>query len=100
VIPAHFAPEWIIAQRETIRAAAVAAGRQDPDLPAVLRANIAGGRPVERIVDALETMAAATGITDMFVDLMYVATTIDEMLELASRLLSATRGDGGTSGLS
>jgi hypothetical protein len=61
----------------------------------VLRANVRAGTSVEQIVDALEVVSAGTGITDMFVDLMNLATTIDEALDLVSRLLSATRSVAG-----
>jgi probable F420-dependent oxidoreductase len=94
VIPGYFTTERFAGQREVIRAAAKAAGRPDGDLPVVLRANVRAGTSVEQIVDALESVAEGTGITDMFVDLMYLASSVDEALELASRLLSATRSGG------
>lgn len=94
VIPGYFTTERFAGQREVIRAAAKEAGRPDPDLPVVLRANVRAGTSVEQIVDALESVAEGTGITDMFVDLMYLASSVDEALDLASHLLSATRTSG------
>jgi probable F420-dependent oxidoreductase len=79
--------ERIVAQRETIQAAATAAGRP-ADLPAVLRVNVAAGTGAGEIVDAMETIAAQTGIADFFVDPMYLVSDVDEMLALAQRLLS------------
>jgi alkanesulfonate monooxygenase SsuD/methylene tetrahydromethanopterin reductase-like flavin-dependent oxidoreductase (luciferase family) len=52
------------------------------------RADVMAGTSVEQMCEALETVAAATGITDMFVDLMYCARGVDEALDLASRLLT------------
>lgn len=89
VIPRSFSPEMFSRQREVIREAARAAGRGAHDLPTVLRANVARGTSVEQVVDSLETVAEQTGITDMFVDLMYVATDVEEALDLAARLLAA-----------
>lgn len=88
MVPRYFAPEMFVAQREVIRQAAREAGRGEQDLPAVLRANVAKGTTVGQVADALETVAATTGITDMFVDLMYVVTDVDEALDVAARLLA------------
>jgi hypothetical protein len=41
------------------------------------------------VADGMRAVAAATGITDMFVDLMYVAKGTDEALALAAGLLAA-----------
>jgi probable F420-dependent oxidoreductase len=90
MIPGYFSPDMFTGQRQVIRDAARVAGRGEQDLPVVLRANVATGTPVEQIVDELETAAAATGITDMAVDLMYLAKDVDEALDLVSRLLTAT----------
>ena len=87
-IPGRFSPEGVNRQREVIREAAREAGREE-DLPVVLRANVAAGTTVEQIADALQTVAAGTGITDMFVDLMYLARDVDEALDLVARLLTA-----------
>jgi probable F420-dependent oxidoreductase len=88
LIPGYFSPEMFTGQRQVIRAAARAAGRGERDLPVVLRANVMAGTSVEQMCEALETVAAATGITEMFVDLMYSARNVDEALDLASRLLT------------
>jgi probable F420-dependent oxidoreductase len=88
VIPGYFSPEMFERQREVIREAARKAGREE-DLPVVLRANVAAGTTVEQIADVLQTVAAGTGITDMFVDLMYLARDVDEALDLVARLLTA-----------
>jgi alkanesulfonate monooxygenase SsuD/methylene tetrahydromethanopterin reductase-like flavin-dependent oxidoreductase (luciferase family) len=89
VIPGYFSPEMFTGQRQVIQAAAEAAGRGERDIPVVLRANVMAGTSVDQICEALETVAAATGITDMFVDLMYLARSVDEALDLVARLLAA-----------
>jgi probable F420-dependent oxidoreductase len=89
-LPGFLTPDRILAQREIIQAAARAAGRPE-DVPTVLRVNVAAGTSVEEIVDAMETIAEQTGITDMFVDTMYLVSDVDESLALAERLLSAIK---------
>jgi alkanesulfonate monooxygenase SsuD/methylene tetrahydromethanopterin reductase-like flavin-dependent oxidoreductase (luciferase family) len=80
-------------QREVIQEAAAAAGRGAADLPAVLRVNLAPGVTVDQAADALRELAEGTGIADMFVDLMYVATEVDTALDLAARLLDRSGGE-------
>jgi alkanesulfonate monooxygenase SsuD/methylene tetrahydromethanopterin reductase-like flavin-dependent oxidoreductase (luciferase family) len=91
VIPRLFAPETFVAQREVIRQAAREAGRGDREPATVLRANVERDTSVAQVADALHTVAERTGISDMFVDLMYVASDVDDALELASRVLAAVR---------
>lgn len=91
VIPRLFAPETFLAQREVIRQAAREAGRGDREPATVLRANVERGTSVAQVADALHTVAERTGISDMFVDLMYIASDVDDALELASRILAAVR---------
>jgi probable F420-dependent oxidoreductase len=88
VVPGRFAPEKFTAQREVIRAAARQAGRGDADLPVVLRVNVLAGTSVGQVTDAVQEVAAGTGITDIFVDLMYLALDVDGALDLAARLLA------------
>jgi probable F420-dependent oxidoreductase len=91
VISARFTPDMVNQQRAVIQEAALAAGRGTEDLPAVLRVNVRAGTSIEQVVDGVETLAAGTGINAMFIDLMYLATDVDHALELAARLLHATR---------
>jgi probable F420-dependent oxidoreductase len=94
VIPVAFDDEPYLAvfqrQREIIRNAAADAGRGEDPLPVFMRANVLAGTPVSRIVDALGAFERATGVSDVFVDLTYVAPGVDEALEIAGRLLSET----------
>jgi hypothetical protein len=69
-----------------VRSAARAAGRAE-DLPTVLRVNVAAGTPVEQIADALGRLHEQTGITDMFVDPMYLVSDVDQALDVVARLL-------------
>jgi probable F420-dependent oxidoreductase len=86
-IPDFMSPGMFLAQWAVIRRAAEQAGRGDLELPTVLRVNAPAGTPVRQITEALATVAAETGITDMFVDLMYLAQDVDHALDLAARLL-------------
>jgi probable F420-dependent oxidoreductase len=88
LIPGRFAPEMFTAQREVIRGAARQAGRGDADLPVVLRVNVLAGTSVSQVTDAVQEVAVGTGITDIFVDLMYLAQDVDGALDLAARLLA------------
>jgi probable F420-dependent oxidoreductase len=90
VVPGYLTPEMFTAQREVVRAAARQAGRGDDDLPVVLRVNVRAGTSVAQVTDAMAAVAAETGITDMFVDLMYLAQDVDGALELAASLLAGT----------
>jgi probable F420-dependent oxidoreductase len=87
-LPGALTPERILAQRDIIQAAARAAGRSE-DLLTTLRVNVAAGTSVEEIVDAMENVAEKTGITDMFVDTMYLVSDVDESLAKAEEVLSA-----------
>lgn len=93
VIPAAFATEPAIQafqrNRETIRRAAAEAGRGEEHLPAIMRANVMAGTPVSRVVDALGTFEEATGVSELFVDLTYVASDVDDALAIAGELLAA-----------
>ncbi|HEX3788466.1 MAG TPA: TIGR03619 family F420-dependent LLM class oxidoreductase [Pseudonocardiaceae bacterium] len=95
VIPGRFTTEIFSQQREIVRAAAASAGRAVTDLPTVLRANVSKGTSVEEVVDTLETVAEGTGISDMFVDLMYLSTDVDDALDLARTLLHRTGSGAG-----
>jgi hypothetical protein len=54
--------------------------------PVVLRVNVASGSSVDE-VQSVVADAAAAGVSDVFVDLMYVARDVDHALELAAALL-------------
>jgi probable F420-dependent oxidoreductase len=95
LIPQRFSAGMFNRQRQVIQEAAAAAGRGDREIPAVLRANVAPGTPVDEIARALADVAEGTGIRDIFVDLMYLARDLDEASDLAGQLLAAVARDGG-----
>ncbi|HEY3753616.1 MAG TPA: TIGR03619 family F420-dependent LLM class oxidoreductase [Pseudonocardiaceae bacterium] len=89
-LPGFVNADELIAQRETIRAAARDSGRSE-DVPVVVRVNPAAGTSVQEIVDVVGAVAEQTDITDIFVDLMYLSKDVDEALDLARRLLDGVR---------
>ncbi len=86
VIPGPSTADALLRQRDVVQAAARSVGRSE-DIPTVLRVNAAAGTSVEQIADALGRLHEQTGIIDMFVDPMYLVTSVDEALELVARLL-------------
>jgi len=74
-------------QRQQIDDAARAAGRDPSAIHAYIRINVAEGASVEQVADAVGVLAA-NGYPDVFVDLLYVATTTDSHLDWVERLLA------------
>jgi probable F420-dependent oxidoreductase len=87
IVPVFLDADTLLAHREIIQAAAREAGRSE-DIPTVLRVNTTHDTGVPQIVDAVGAVAERTGITDIFVDLMYIATGVDEALDMARDLLA------------
>ena len=52
-----------------------------------VRINVAEGAPVEQVAEAVKVLAD-NGYPDMFVDLLYVATTTDAHLDWVERLVA------------
>ena len=77
------------AQRQAIEAAATAAGRDPGSISTNVRVNVAHGTAVDEVADAVRRLAD-NGYTDVFVDLMYVVTGADAMLNWVQRLLAAS----------
>lgn len=75
-------------QRQTIDSAAVAAGRDPGAIHTQVRVNVAHGTGIGEVADVVRALAD-NGYPDAFVDLLYVASGVDEMLHCAERLLSA-----------
>jgi probable F420-dependent oxidoreductase len=74
-------------QRQQIDDAARAAGRDPSAIATHVRINVAEGAPVEQVAEAIEVLAD-NGYPDMFVDLLYVATTTDSHLDWVQRLVA------------
>ena len=81
----------LAAQRDAIDAAAAEAGRAG-GLPAALRVNLAPGLTPDAAAAGLREVAEGAGITDVFADLMYVASDVDGALEYAAALLDRLAG--------
>jgi probable F420-dependent oxidoreductase len=91
VYPGRLSVDVLCAQRDVIRAAAAEAGRSG-DLPAALRVNLAPGVTPDAAAAGLREVAEGAGITDVFADLMYVASDVDGALEYAAALLDRLAG--------
>lgn len=74
-------------QRQKIDDAARAAGRDPSDIHTYVRINVAQDTAVEQVANAVKVLAD-NGYPDMFVDLIYVATTTDSHLDWVERLLA------------
>jgi len=74
-------------QRHKIDDAARAAGRDPSDIHTYVRINVAQDTAVEPVAEAVKVLAD-NGYPDMFVDLIYVATTTDSHLDWVERLLT------------
>jgi probable F420-dependent oxidoreductase len=86
-LPGFAEPGLLLLQREVIARAAAASGRDANQIATALRVNASASTTVEEIVAAMSQIEQATGIDHMFVDLMYLASDVPEMLDLAARIL-------------
>lgn len=73
-------------QRQKIDDAARAAGRDPSAIHTCVRINVAEDTPVEPVAEAVKVLSD-NGYPDMFVDLIYVATTTDSHLDWVERLV-------------
>lgn len=73
-------------QRQASDEAACATGRDPSAIHTYVRINVAEGTAVEPVAEAVQVLAR-NGYPDVFVDLLYVATTTDSHLEWVERLL-------------
>ena len=74
-------------QRRKIDDAARAAGRDPSEIHTYVRINVAEGTAVDSVAEAVKVLAD-NGYPDMFVDLIYIATTTDSHLDWVERLLT------------
>lgn len=75
-------------QRQVIDTAATVAGRDPAEIRTHVRVNVATGTRIDEVADIVRVLAD-NGYSDTFVDLMYVTSSVDEMLDWAANLLSA-----------
>jgi probable F420-dependent oxidoreductase len=87
-VPGHGHLKFLNRQRQAIDAAATAAGRDPASIATNVRINVAHGTNLGEVADVVRTLADS-GYADAFVDLMYMATGVDAMLDWAQRLLAA-----------
>jgi probable F420-dependent oxidoreductase len=86
-LPGFAEPGLLLLQREVIARAAADSGRDAGQIAVALRVNASAATTVDEIVAAMDEIEKATGIEHMFVDLMYLAASVPEMLDLAARIL-------------
>ena len=86
-LPGFAEPGLLLLQREVIARAAAESGRDPGQIATALRINASAGTKVEEIVAAMGQIEEATGIDHMFVELMYLAADVREMLALAASVL-------------
>ncbi|MVU82682.1 TIGR03619 family F420-dependent LLM class oxidoreductase [Nocardia sp. ET3-3] len=95
VVPVPGPPAWgqrLLGLRELIDQAAVEAGRDPKAIDTVVRVNVAAGTDPALVADTIEAVAADTGFDDFFIDLLYVADSLDAMLDTSLGLLERLRG--------
>ena len=86
-LPGGVSLDMLTWQRRAIDDAARAAGRDPSTIHTYVRINVAEGTPVDQVAEAVEVLGA-NGYSDVFVDLLYVASTTDSHLEWVERLLA------------
>ncbi|MFI6865618.1 TIGR03619 family F420-dependent LLM class oxidoreductase [Nocardia sp. NPDC050406] len=95
VVPVPGPPAWgqqLLKMRAVVDRAAEQAGRDPGTIDTVVRVNVAAGTEPELIAKAIEQVAGETGFDDFFVDMMYIADSVDGMLDTAIGLLDRLRG--------
>ncbi len=89
-VPETTPPSDLGASLANLRATAEEAGRDPQTLGVALRVNVAPGTKVELITEALLKVAADFEPDHLFADLSYLASTVDEHIDLTGRLLELT----------
>lgn len=95
VVPVPGPPGWgkqLLKLRAVIDQAAETAGRDPRDIDTIVRVNVAAGTDAELVASTIESVAAETGFEHFFVDLMYVAESVEELRETALGLVRRLRG--------
>lgn len=83
----RFSPEMLRDTLVDLDRMVEAEGRDPAGVDAILRVNPAAGADLDRIVAAIIAGHDIAGVEHAYVDLMYVATTVDHALELAAQIL-------------
>ncbi|WP_028932386.1 TIGR03619 family F420-dependent LLM class oxidoreductase [Pseudonocardia spinosispora] len=86
--PGRFDPSLLHRQRAVIDAAAVDAGRSPERIGTTVRINVTPRASIDDVAALVRALDEA-GYPDAFVDLLYVATDLDQHLEWVRRLLGA-----------
>ncbi|GAA4880029.1 TIGR03619 family F420-dependent LLM class oxidoreductase [Actinomycetospora straminea] len=73
--------------RANVDGAATEAGRDPAEVGTALRVNVDAGADAAAIADGTRRLVDATGFTDVFVDLLYVARGLDATLDLVREVL-------------
>ncbi|WP_007023196.1 TIGR03619 family F420-dependent LLM class oxidoreductase [Saccharomonospora iraqiensis] len=96
-LPAHV-PEWgpfdpaeVTEPMTRIRELAREAGRDPAELDTVLRVYPWGTESMDGVLDAVASAGPDTGIDHVFVELMNLAGTVEQALEIVDRVLRAAR---------
>ncbi|MEC3956265.1 TIGR03619 family F420-dependent LLM class oxidoreductase [Nocardia sp. CDC153] len=95
VVPVPGPPGWgsqLLKLRAVVDQAAVEAGRDPQAIDTILRVNVAAGTELALVADTIESVVADTGFDDVFIDLLYLADTVDASLDTALALLQRLRG--------
>lgn len=80
----------LVRLRETVDAAARDAGRDPAAIGTALRVNVAAGTGAAEIADAVRRLADRTGVTDVFIDPLDVASGLDAALDTFADVLRRT----------
>ena len=89
LVPDRSDPAALRAPQEIIDRAATEAGREPGEIRTVLRVNVASDSTPEQVAEVVRRFADE-GYRDSFVDLLYVASQVDEQLDWVQRLISLT----------
>jgi probable F420-dependent oxidoreductase len=89
-IPETTPPAALLATLANLRSMAGHAGRDPQTISVALRVNIAPGTTTELVAEALLKVAAELEPDHIFTDTTYLATSIDEHVDLTGRILQLT----------
>jgi probable F420-dependent oxidoreductase len=92
IAPRQVMPAMLAERLAVIRETAARAGRDPDAIGVILRVNVQAGTQLDALADGLRAVEQETGIEEIFVDLMYVARTVDDALDQAGRLLVQVQG--------
>ncbi|MEV6773657.1 TIGR03619 family F420-dependent LLM class oxidoreductase [Nocardia sp. NPDC051030] len=94
VVPVPGPPGWgkqLLTLRSVVDQAARDAGRDPQAIDTIVRVNVAAGTDPALVASTIEQVAADTGFEHFFIDLLYVADSVDAALDTATGLLGRLR---------